>query len=127
VLAGERRETARLGTASGFARPAVSRWLRVTRRFAAVLLACGCVLPLLAPSRSSARSLVVRDAPRVASQRPIYPLHNHVPPDLTAAAPSQPDVPPSEGAFVPVLLVLALNSAAMVVRLVSSPPSWMKD
>jgi hypothetical protein len=84
-------------------------------------------VPLLAPSRSSACSLVVRDAPRVASQRPIYPRHDHVPPDLTVAAHSQPDVPPSEGAFLSVLLGLALNSAAMVIRLVSSPPSWMKD
>jgi hypothetical protein len=84
-------------------------------------------LPLLTPSRSSACRLVVRDAPCVASQQPIYPRHDHVPPRSTAAARSQPEVPSSDGAFLPVLVVLALNSAAMVIRLVSSPPSWIKD
>ena len=54
--------------------------------------------------------------------------HDQVPPRLTAAAPSRPDVPSTaDGASLPVLLVLALNSAAMLIRLVSSPPSWIKD
>jgi hypothetical protein len=70
---------------------------------------------------------VVRDAPCVASQQLIYPRHDHAPPRSNAAAPSRPDVPSSGGALLPILLVLALNSAAMVIRLVSSPPSWIKD
>jgi hypothetical protein len=123
VLADQRRETVWLGTDAGSAGP----HRRVLRRVAVALLASSCVLPLLAPSRSSACSLVVRDAPCVASQQPIYPRHDHVPPRSNAAARSQPDVPSSEPAFLPVLLVLALNSTAMVIRLVSSPPSWMKD
>jgi hypothetical protein len=81
---------------------------RLRPRLTVAVLALGCVLPLLAPSQSWASGLVV-------------------PPHLTAAAPSRPDMPSSEGAFLPVLLVLALNSAAMVIRLVSSPPSWLKD
>jgi hypothetical protein len=127
VLAGQRRKTLRLGASSRFARPALSHWLRVPRRSAAALLALGCALPLLAPSRSSACSLVVRGTACVGSQRPNHALHDQLPPPSNAAAPSQPDAPPSEGAFLPVLLVLALNSAAMLIRLVSSRPSWIKD
>jgi hypothetical protein len=50
-----------------------------------------------------------------------------VPPRLTAAAPSQPDVPSTADGASLLVLVLALNSAGMLIRLVSSPPSWIKD
>jgi hypothetical protein len=33
----------------------------------------------------------------------------------------------ADDASVLVLLVLTLNSAAMIIRVASSPPSWMKD
>lgn len=128
MLAGERREAVRLGAGSGFAGPAASHPLRVPRRLAVALLALGFVLPLLAPSRSSASSLIVRREANAGGLQPNHPRHDQVPPQLTAAAPSRPDVPSTaERASLPVLLVLALNSAAMVIRLVSSPPSWMKD
>jgi uncharacterized membrane protein YbhN (UPF0104 family) len=126
VLAGLRRVAVRLGAGSGFAGSAPSHRLGVPRRLAVALLALSCVLPLLAPNQSSASSLVVRREANAGSLQPSHPRHDQVPPHLTAAAPSRPDVPSSEGAFLPFLLVLALNSVVMVIRLVSSPPSWMK-
>jgi hypothetical protein len=128
VLAGQRRETARLATASGFARPDPSHRLRVPLRLAAALLASGCVLALLAPCHSSASNLLVPREAHARSLRPNYARHAQVPPRLTAPAPSRPDVRSvADGASLPVLLVLALNSAGMLIRLVSSPPSWIKD
>jgi len=60
--------------------------------------------------------------------RPNYARHDEVLRRLTVAAHSQPDArSTAERASLPVLLVLALNSAAMLIRLVSSPPSWIKD
>jgi hypothetical protein len=89
--------------------------------------ALGCVLPLLAPNQSSASSIVVRGEAHARSLRPNCARHAQVPHHLTAAAPSRPDVSSTaDGASVLVPLVLALNSAAMVIRLVSSPPSWIK-
>jgi uncharacterized membrane protein YbhN (UPF0104 family) len=126
VLAGLRRVAVRLGAGSGFAGSAPSHRLGVPRRLAVALLALSCVLPLLAPNQSSASSLVVRREANAGSLQPSHARHDQVPPHLTAAAPSRPDVPSSEGAFLPFLLVLALNSVVMVIRLVSSPPSWMK-
>jgi hypothetical protein len=128
VLAGQRRVAVRLGAGLKFAGPAPSHRLGVPRRFAVALLALGCVLSLLAPSHSSASSLVVPREAHARSLRPNYARHDEVPPHLTAAAPSRPDVRSiADGASLLLLLVLALNSAAMVIRLASSPPSWMKD
>ncbi len=128
MLAGQRHETVRLGARLGFAGPAPSHPLRVPRRLVLALLALSCALPLLAPSHSSASNLVVPREAHARSLRPNYARHDEVPPRLTAAARSQPDAPPTaERASLPVLLVLALNSAAMLIRVVSSPPSWIKD
>jgi hypothetical protein len=129
VLAGQRREAVRLGAGLRLAGPAPSHQLPVPRRLVLALLALGCALSLLAPSHSSASSPVVpRDASWVGSQRPNHARHNQGPPRSNAAAPSQPDAPPrAEGGSLPVLLILALDSAAMVIRLVSSPPGWIKD
>jgi hypothetical protein len=128
VLAGQRREAVRLGAGLRFAGPAASHPLRAPRRLVLALLALGCAFSLLAPSHSSAYGLVVRDAPWVGSQRPNHALHNQGPPRSNAAAPSQPDAPPrAEGGSLPVLLILALNSAVLLIRLVSSPPGWIKD
>jgi hypothetical protein len=127
VLAGQRRETLRIGAGSGFAGQARSHRLGVPRRLAVPLFALGCVLPLLAPSRSLACSLVVRGTPCVGSLRPNHARHDQVLPYFTAAAPSRADVPSTtDGASLTILVVLAINSTAMVIRLVSSPPSWMK-
>jgi hypothetical protein len=127
VLAGLRRETVRLGARSGLAGPARSHRLGVPRRLAAALLAFGCVLSLLAPSHSSASNLVARREAHAGSLRPHYARHDEVPPRLTAAAPSQPDVPSTADGASLLVLVLALNSAGMLIRLVSAPPSWIKD
>ncbi|HET7049188.1 MAG TPA: hypothetical protein VFI54_13070 [Solirubrobacteraceae bacterium] len=44
------------------------------------------------------------------------------------AAPGRPDVrSTADGVSVLVLLALTLNFAAMLIRVASSPPSWMKD
>ncbi|HXO09546.1 MAG TPA: hypothetical protein VN880_16010 [Solirubrobacteraceae bacterium] len=44
------------------------------------------------------------------------------------ASPSRPDVrSTADGASFLLVLVLALNSAVMFIRVVTSPPSWMKD
>jgi hypothetical protein len=127
VLAGQRRKTVRLDAGLGLAGPAPSHRLRVPRRLVLALLALSCVLPLLAPSRSSASSLVVGRETDAGSPQSHHARHDQVPPP-TAAAPSRPDAPPpAEGGSLPVLLILALNSAVMLIRLVSSPPSWIKD
>jgi hypothetical protein len=127
VLAEQLRETMRLGTDAGSvgsARPHA----RFLRRVAVALLAFGCVLPLLAPSRSSAFRLLVRREAPTGSLRPNNVRHDHLPPRPTAAAPRRPDAsPPAEGGSLPILLILALNSVAMLARLVSSPPSWIKN
>jgi hypothetical protein len=128
VLAGQRREAVRLGAGSRLAGPALSQRPRVPRRLAAALLALGCVLSLLAPNQSSASGLVVHRETHAGSPQSHHPRHDQAPPQLTAAAPSRPAVrPTADGASVLVLLVLTLNSAAMLIRVVSSPPSWMKD
>jgi hypothetical protein len=128
VLAGQRREAVRLGAGLGFARPAPSHRLHVPRRFVAALLAHGCAFSLLAPSQSSASSLIVRREAHARSLRPNYARHDEVPPRRTAAAPSRPEVRSiADGASLLILLVLALNSAAMLIQLVSSPASWIKD
>ncbi len=128
LLAGPGPDTVRLGAGSGFAGPARSHRPRVPRRLAVALLALGFLLPLLAPSRSSACSLIVRREANAGGLQPNHPRHDQVPPQLTAAAPSRPEVrPTADGASVLVLLALTLNSAVMLIRLVSSPPSWIKD
>jgi hypothetical protein len=128
VLARQHREGVRLGAGSGLAGPAPSHRLRVPRRLVLALLALGCGLPLLAPNQSSASSLVVRRETYAGSRQSHRARHARVPPHLTAAAPRRPDVPSTaDGASLLVLLVLALNSAVMLIRLVSSPPSWIKD
>ncbi len=127
-LAGQPPDTVALGAGSGFAGPARSHRLGVPRRLVVALLALGCVLPLVAPSRSSAFSLVVRREANAHTLQSHHPRHAQLASQLTAAAPTRPDAPPSaDGASVPVLLVLTLNSAAMLIRVVSSPPSWMRD
>jgi hypothetical protein len=71
---------------------------------------------------------MVRRETNAGSLRSYHARHAQAPPHLTAAATSRPDVPSiADGASVLLLLVLALNSAAMVIRLLSAPPSWMKD
>jgi hypothetical protein len=128
VLAGQRRAAVRLGAGLGLAGPAPSHPPRVPRRFVLALLTLGCAFLLLAPSHSSASSLVVRREARARSLRPNYAGHNEVPPRLTATERSRSDVrPTADRASLLVLLVLALNSAVMLFRLGSSPPSWMKD
>ena len=128
MLAGQRRETVRLGSGLRFAGSAPSHRLGVPRRLVLALIALGCVLPLLAPNQSSASSLVVRRETHAGSPQSHRARHDQVPPHLTAAAPSRPDVPSTaDGASVLVLLVLTLNSAVMLIRVASSPPSWMKD
>jgi hypothetical protein len=112
----------------GLAGPAPSHPLRVPRRLVLALLALGCAFSLLAPSHSSASSLVVPREALARSLRPNHARHDEVPPRLTAAERSRPDVrPTAERASLLVLLVLTLNSAVMLIRLVSSPPSWLKD
>ncbi len=128
MLAGQRRAAVRLGAGLGLAGPAPSHPLRVPRRLVLALLALGCAFLLLAPSHSSASSLVVRREAHARSLRPNYARHDEVTPRLTAAERSRSDVrPTAERASLLVLLVLALNSAVMLFRLVSSPPSWIKD
>jgi hypothetical protein len=118
----------RLGAGSGFARPAPSHRLRVPRRLAVALLAVDWAVALVAPSFSSASSLVVRREANAGSLQPNRPRRAQVPPHLAAAPPSRPDLRSiADGPSLLVLLVLALNSAAMEIRLVGSPPSWMKD
>jgi hypothetical protein len=126
VLAGQRRKTVRLGAGLRLAGPAPSHRLRVARRLVLALLAFGCVLPLLAPSRSSASSLVVGRETDAGNPQSHHARHDQV--RQTAAVPGRPEAPPpAEGGSLPVLLILALNSAVMLIRLVSSPPSWIKD
>ena len=128
MLAGQRRKTLRLDAGLGLAGPTPSHRLRVPRRLVLALLALSCVLPLLAPSRSSASRLVVGREANTGSLQPNRPRRAQEPPHLTAAVPGRPDAPPpAEGGSVPVLLILALNSAVMLIRLVSSPPNWIKD
>ena len=128
ALAGQRREAVRLGAGLRFAGPAASHPLRAPRRLVLALLALGCAFSLLAPSHSSASSPVVPRDAHARSLRPNHARHDEVPPRLTAAARSQPDAPPrAEGGSLPVLLILALNSAVLLIRLVSSPPGWIKD
>jgi len=128
MLAGHRRETVRLSSGPGFAGPAPSHRPGVPRRLAVALLARGCVLSPIAPNQSSACSLVVRCETHAGSPQSHHAHHAQVPPHLTAAAPSRPNAPPpAEGGSLPVLLILALNSAVMLIRLVSSPARWIKD
>jgi hypothetical protein len=133
VLAGHRRAAVRLGAGLGLAGPGPSHPLRVPRRFVLALLALGCALPLLAPSHSSASSLVVRREAHARSLRPNYARHDEVPSRLTAAEPSRSDVRPTaerasdRRTCLLAFLVLALNSAVMLFRLLNSPPSWLKD
>jgi hypothetical protein len=95
---------------------------------ALALLALGFVLPLLAPNQSWASSLVDRHKTHAGSPQSHQASHAQLPPDTAVAAPSRPDVrSTAEGASVLVLLVLTVNSAAMLIRVASSPPSWMKD
>jgi hypothetical protein len=120
VLAGQRRVAVRLGAGLRFAGPAASHRVRVPRRLVLALLALGCAFSLLVPSHSSASNLVV---PREAHARSLRPNHAR----LNAAARSRSDErPTAERASLPVLLILALNSVVMLIRLVSSRPSWMK-
>jgi len=128
VLAGQRRKTVRLDAGLRLAGPAPSHRLRVPRRLVLALLALSCVLPLLAPSRSSASSLVVGRETDAGNPQSHHARHDQVPSRQTAAVPGRPDAPPpAEGGSLPVLLILALNSAVMLIRLVSSPPNWIKD
>jgi hypothetical protein len=126
-LLGLRRETVRLGYGSGFAGPASSHRLGVPRRLAVALLALGFVPPLLAPHQSWASSLVARHETHAGSPQSHHARHGQVPPHTAVAAPSRPDVrSTADGASVLVLVVLILNSAVMLIRVASSPPSWMK-
>jgi hypothetical protein len=133
VLAGQRRAAVRLGAGLGLAGPAPSHPLRVPRRFVLALLALGCAFLLLAPSHSSASSLVVRREAHARSLRPNDTRHDEVPSRLTAAERSRSDVRPTaerasdRRTCLLVFLVLALNSAVMLFRLLSSPPSWIPD
>jgi hypothetical protein len=92
------------------------------------LLALGIVLSLLAPSRSSASSLFLRREANAGGLQANHPRHARVLPHTAVAAPSRPDVrSTADDASVLLLLVLTLNSAVMLIRAASSPPSWMKD
>jgi hypothetical protein len=75
----------------------------------------------------ASRLIVRREADARGLQRN-HPRHDQVPTQLAAAAPSRPDVgSTADDASVLVLGFLALNSAVMLIRVASSPPSWMKD
>jgi hypothetical protein len=122
------RETVRLGYGSGFAGPAPSHRLGVLRRLVVALLALGCVVSLLAPNQSWASSLVAGHEDRAGRPQSHYARQAQVPPHTARAVPSRPDVrSTADGVSVLVLLILALNSAGMLIRVVSSPPSWIKD
>jgi hypothetical protein len=128
LLAGRRADRVRLGVGSGFVLPTVPHRPRVLRRLAEALVALGFVLPLLAPSRSSASSFVIRREANAGGPQPNQARQDQAPPQPTAAAPSRPDVrPTTDGASVLVLLILTLNSAVMLIRVTNSPPRWMKD
>jgi hypothetical protein len=110
------------------ARRASSHRLGVPRRLAVALLALGFVLPLLAPNQSWASSLVARHETHAGSPQSHHARRAQVPPHTAVAAPSRPDVrSAADGASVLVLVVLTLNSAGMLIRVASSPPSWIKD
>jgi hypothetical protein len=127
-LAGQRPDVVRLGAGSGVTGPALSNRPRVPRRLAVALLLLGFVLPLLAPGRSLASRLIVRREADARGLSRNHPRHDKVPTQLAAAAPSRPGVgSTADDASVLVLGVLALNSAVMLIRVASSPPSWMKD
>jgi hypothetical protein len=108
--------------------PSSSHRLGVPRRLAVALLALGCVLLLLAPHQSWASSLVARRETHAGSAQSHHARDAQVLPHTAVAAPSRPDVrSTADDASVLVLLVLTLNSAVMLIRVASSPPSWMKD
>lgn len=97
------------------------------RRPTLALLAVGCGLSLLVPSASSASSLMVRDGGETPVLRPISARHHQIAPRHAVVTHHRPAAQPSaDGAFLPMLLFLALSSAVMVIRLVSSPPGWIK-
>ena len=126
------RPTSRHGMARrrvGVHRPRLaSNRPRVPRRLAVALLLLGIVLPLLAPSRSLASSLIARRQAHARGPQSHHPRRDQVPTHPAAAAPRQPDVrSTADDASVPVLLVLVLNSAVMLIRVASPPPSWIKD
>jgi hypothetical protein len=124
---GQRPDTVALRAGVEFAGPDLWQRSRVPRRFAVALLALGLVVPLLAPSRSSAFSLVVGREVKAGDLQLNHRRHDQVPPQLTAAASSRARVHPrTDDASVLVVLILALNSAVMLIRVASSPPSWMK-
>jgi hypothetical protein len=71
---------------------------------------------------------VVRRETHAGSPESHHARDAQVLPHSAVAAPSRPDVrSTADGASVLVLLVLTLNSAVMLIRVASSPPSWMKD
>ncbi len=97
------------------------------RRPTLALLAVGCGLSLLVPSASSASSLVVRDGGATPVLRQISARHDQVAPGLAVVTRRRSAAhPTADGAFLPVLLFLALSSAVMMIQLVSSPPGWIK-
>jgi hypothetical protein len=92
------------------------------------LLAVGCILSLLAPHQSWASSLVAPSETHAGSAQSHQARDAQVLPHIAVAAPGRPDVrSTADDASVLVLLVLTLNSAVMLIRVASSPPSWMKD
>ena len=110
-------------------RPTVDRLrLGVPRRLAVALLALGCVVSLLAPNQSWASSHAARHDTHAGSPQSHQARYVQVSPDTAMASPSRPDVrSTADGASFLLVLVLALNSAVMFIRVVTSPPSWMKD
>lgn len=89
--------------------------------------ALGSALLLLAPAPSSASGLVVRREAHSSSLRSSYFRQDQAPPSHTVAARNRRDLRPrTHGASLPVLIVLALNSAVMLIRVLSSPPNWIK-
>lgn len=98
------------------------------RRLPVALLVAGFVLPLLTPSTSSAFGLITQRQADAGGLQAAAARHELEPPELAAASVArQPGRPTADGALHLVLLVLALNSAVMLIRMASSPPGWMKD
>jgi hypothetical protein len=128
VQAGRRGQPLWPAARSAFAGAAPSNRRRIPGRSVLSLLALACAMSLIAANQSSAAGFVVRRDQSARSLRPHAPRRDEIPPPFSPAVHNQPDArPTADGASLPVLLVLALNSAVVLIRLVSAPPSWMRD
>jgi hypothetical protein len=117
-----------IGNGPGVARPDLPHRPGFRLRLAVALLALGLVTPLVAPNQSWASSPVARHEALSSSAQSHRARQVRVPRRATVAAPGRPDVrSAADNASVLILLVLTLNSAVMLIRVTSSPPTWMKD